>query len=190
VKHCTKCDRWKPPAEFHLDKGKPDGLHNWCKTCRGYQTSTVTERRVCAFPGCKTILSRFNTGKKCSVHEGPDARTMRTSYTTTVAQEVEILKGKAEPPKTLEPRVKTRRPAKPTRIIPKDIPETVAAAATSDSVPSSEVAKREPTPWHVTRHKGLLRCPIIGCDAYFFSEHGFVAHGLIKHELSIFVISP
>lgn len=32
-KICTKCDEVKPYAEFHHDKRRRDGRHQWCKAC-------------------------------------------------------------------------------------------------------------------------------------------------------------
>lgn len=33
-KLCGSCSSWRPLAEFHRDRARPDGLHNFCKDCR------------------------------------------------------------------------------------------------------------------------------------------------------------
>ena len=29
-------------------------------------------RRVCATPGCRTVLSRYNTDRHCALHQAPE----------------------------------------------------------------------------------------------------------------------
>ena len=33
LKRCSKCEEWKPRAEFNRNKNKKDGLTYWCKEC-------------------------------------------------------------------------------------------------------------------------------------------------------------
>lgn len=33
MKRCTKCGAEKDQSLFYVSKGKPDGLHSWCKAC-------------------------------------------------------------------------------------------------------------------------------------------------------------
>lgn len=33
-KHCPRCGETKPTDQFGTDRGRPDGLKPWCKTCR------------------------------------------------------------------------------------------------------------------------------------------------------------
>lgn len=41
-KRCPRCGETKPTSEFHRNRSKADGLHDWCKPCqnaavKGYQ---------------------------------------------------------------------------------------------------------------------------------------------------------
>ena len=38
-KHCTSCDVWRPPSEFHRNKRKWDGYHAFCKECMSRSAS-------------------------------------------------------------------------------------------------------------------------------------------------------
>jgi hypothetical protein len=33
LKHCARCDTWRPPSEFHAHRGNWDSLHAYCKPC-------------------------------------------------------------------------------------------------------------------------------------------------------------
>ena len=35
---CTKCQQWKPPEEFYVNKRARSGLMSWCKFCLGKRT--------------------------------------------------------------------------------------------------------------------------------------------------------
>jgi hypothetical protein len=32
-KNCSRCNRNRPLTDFHLQRGRPDGRHSWCRPC-------------------------------------------------------------------------------------------------------------------------------------------------------------
>ncbi|MFC1871652.1 hypothetical protein ACFLYF_04555, partial [Chloroflexota bacterium] len=45
--------------------------------------SDITEKRKCQYPGCITILNRWNTGEFCSSHEKPAEELERLKLAVT-----------------------------------------------------------------------------------------------------------
>lgn len=47
TKLCSKCEKQKPLSEYHVNRGKPDGLHNYCKSCwKIYRKSHYTANKT------------------------------------------------------------------------------------------------------------------------------------------------
>ncbi len=45
-KHCNRCKRWKPEAEFHKLRTSKDGLYWYCKKCTNEEARKYRERRT------------------------------------------------------------------------------------------------------------------------------------------------
>lgn len=81
-KWCTRCSRMLEHKHFSKSSQTKGGLATYCKPCKKSYAEELYERRklekinskVCARNGCGTILSRYNKGKLCSIHEGKHGR--------------------------------------------------------------------------------------------------------------------
>jgi hypothetical protein len=54
--------------QLHAERGGVDSIS---ATPLGHGTRSRTYRagRVCGVPGCSTVLSRYNPGRRCSLHD-------------------------------------------------------------------------------------------------------------------------
>ena len=78
---CSRCGESKPPSAFHRDRGRPSGLHSYCKICNSAARDAWRER-----PGSREMVAAA-TKRRLDARAAPGTfRAMRHALRRIVEQ--------------------------------------------------------------------------------------------------------